>query len=149
MEEFFPSIANAVEQLPEGIEFDLLVARDGVEQLSSHARKGHRASYSEAARRLCQLGTAGGQDNSRALLRGWDLASEQINSVVLWLHGLQPLLLEQGSFAAAPGLALVVGRLRAGRLDFQTSPGPNRVLEKLNGLPRFKARHALEPSQTI
>jgi len=136
MEEFFPSIADAVEQLPDGIEFALVLSRDGVEQLSSETHRGGRDSYREVARRLREAGAVGGQDNTRALLRGWDLASERSNSVVVWLHGPQPMVVENGetlqqrfdwrSWSGGSQMPVV--------LDFQTSPGPNRVLEKLNGL---------------
>jgi hypothetical protein len=136
MKEFMPAFADAIEQLPEGIEFSVVLAKDGAEALSGPVKAAGEASLREAAQRLCDAGTTGGQDNTLALLRGWDLACERTNSVVLWLHGPQPILLENGEalqqrFDWHAWSGASQGPIM---LDFQIVMGPNRVLEALNGI---------------
>jgi hypothetical protein len=73
----------------------------------------------------------GGQDNVPALLRAWNLAALKPSSAIVWLHAPQPVLLDSTE-------ALTQALERAGHgapqlFELQTEPGPDRVLEKLDG----------------
>lgn len=136
MTEFFPQIAEALRGLTNGVEFAVLLAGDRVEELSP-VRKGDGAHCQAIAERLTVRKGLGGQDNVPALMRGWDLAAEKPGGVVVWIHGPQPQLLENGEtiqqrFDWRPGAGPVIHEL-------QTTPGPDRVIEKLNGKAALKS----------
>jgi len=88
----------------------------------------------EDARRpllLKQGEPSGGQDNVPALSRAWTLAAQKTNSVIVWIHGPQPLLLDSAeTLTQAAERTAYPPRL----IDVQTDLGPDRVLEKLEGL---------------
>jgi hypothetical protein len=83
---------------------------------------------------------AGGQDNVPALEAALDAAAVAAGSIVLWIHEPQAVLLSPET-----GIRQRLERNYAGTrlLDVQTRPGPDRVVEKLDGLsavehvPRF------------
>ena len=131
MQEFYPAIAEALARLPQGIGFSLLLAKDGVEELSAPIPKGDAAAYQRAAHSLRKSRGAGGQDNVPALIRAWDLAAQGKAGAVVWIHGPQPMLFDSAEelrqrFERRPGSPLL--------LEVQTRVGPNRVAEKLDGL---------------
>jgi hypothetical protein len=149
MTEFYPQIAKTIVGLPDEIEFSLLLARDGVVEFSG-AWRADAAFRRSVAQRLEHAEGAGGQDNMPALLRAWDVAADHPSGVIVWIHGPQPLLLDDvealrqrfewrsfGGGSNAPSLYVL-----------QTMPGPNRILEKLNGIsalrlvPRFESLEA-------
>jgi hypothetical protein len=136
MTEFFPQIAGVLRNLTNGVEFAVLLAGDSVEELSP-VRRGDEATCRQVADQLAQRKGAGGQDNVPALMRGWDWAAERPNGVVVWIHGPQPQLLENGEtiqqrFDWRPGGGPVI-------FEVQTSPGPDRVIENLNGKAALKS----------
>ena len=136
MTEFFPQIAEVLRGLTNGVEFAVLLAGDSVEEFSP-IRKGDEANCQQIAGRLARGQGVGGQDNVPALLRGWDWAAEKPGGVVVWIHGPQPQLLENGEliqqrFDWRPGAGPVIHEL-------QTTPGPDRVIEKLNGKAALKS----------
>lgn len=128
MEGCLPAIRAALGRLPPNTDFAFLLARDGCEELVPLQKAG-----ADLASRTARLKprTAGGQDNVPALVRAWDLAAQAKTGVVVWVHGPQPMLLESAEelrqrFERSPNPPLL--------LELQTQPGPNRVLEKLDGL---------------
>ncbi len=128
MEGCLPAIRAALGRLPPNTDFALLLARDGCEELMPIQKAG-----TDLAARTARLKprTAGGQDNVPALVRAWDLAAQAKAGVVVWVHGPQPMLLDSAEelrqrFERSPNSPLL--------LELQTQPGPNRVLEKLDGL---------------
>ena len=136
MTDFFPQIAEALRGLTKDVEFAVLLAGDSVEELSP-VRRGDEAHCRQIADRLARSEGVGGQDNVPALLRGWDLAAEKPGGAVVWVHGPQPQLLENGEaiqqrFDWRPGVGPVIHEL-------QTTPGPDRVIEKLNGKAALKS----------
>jgi hypothetical protein len=131
MDEFYPAIAEALSQLPDGLEVAVLLAADGVESICA-AQQGDAALYNHVAGRLRKIRAVGGHDNVPALLRGWDVAAENPNGVLVWIHGPQPVLLDTAEelrqrFERRGGHPLLC--------EMQAQAGPNRIAEKLDGLP--------------
>jgi Vault protein inter-alpha-trypsin domain len=127
MESYYPAIWTALSRLPD-VEVALLLARGGGEELLPLQKATTNLAVKAAH---LQPRTGGGQDNVPALTRAWDLAAQGKNGIVIWVHGPQPILL-----ASVEGL-----RQRFERsanppllLEAQTQPGPNRILEELDGL---------------
>jgi hypothetical protein len=126
----YPAVAEALSQLPDGIDLAVLVAANGFESICA-PQKGDTTLYSRVADRLRKLEAAGGHDNVPALLRAWELAAEKPTGVIIWIHGPQPVLLEVSEELSQ--------RLehRGGHpllYEIQTATGPNRIAEKLDGL---------------
>ncbi len=144
MEAFLPTLAESLSRLPEGIEFSLLLARDGVEEFSGTVRKLDAGSLAELCSRLRRVGGLGGQDNLPAVVRAWDLASERTNSAVLWIHGPQPIDLGTSETLQQRLTWHTAGAEGAPRFhDLQIVSGVNRVTAQLAGfipvqaLPRY------------
>lgn len=136
MRDHFLEIANTLKQMPDGIEFELLVADDGSTNSGAGVRKGSAQVYRQAADDLGRHRAAGGQDNVPALVQAWDLAAGSPSGVVVWIHGPQPVLLDNAEllkqrFERRPTSPVLV--------EIQTQAGPNRLLEKLDGIPAIRS----------
>ena len=136
MRDHLPALAGALEGFPDGIEFALLVANEGIAEGHGPAVKGSRDVYRRAAGDLRRLKTAGGQDNVDALVRAWDMAAESSAGVVVWVHGPQPILLDnverlRQRFERRP--------LSPNVYEIQTQTGPNRIAESLDGFAAVKS----------
>ncbi len=124
------SLAKALTAMPAGREVVVLLARDGCEKVLGVTKTGPDSEkvILEALRRV---DFDGGHDNLPALVQAWDLAAEADPGIILWIHGPQPLLMDSGSQLRqrfdwrSDGPKLI---------DFQIAPGPNRVLEALDGV---------------
>jgi hypothetical protein len=73
----------------------------------------------------------GGQDNLPALLRAWDIASQNRNGVIVWIHEPHPLKSLRAHelrqrFSRRPDNPRL--------LDIQVRDGPNFVVEQLDGI---------------
>lgn len=135
MQEFAPGIAEALMKLPEQMEFALLVAGDEVMELAP-AQPVSAAGLQQAAARLRQFEFAGGHDNSSALVRAWEMAAQQPDGVIVWLHGPQPL----------PPRDIEELRQRWERrpkepllFDLQIRNGASLIAEKLDGISPVQA----------
>ncbi len=128
IETYARSISAALSKLPEEIDFALLLARDGCEDWIP-LQKGSLDLYQRVA--LWKLRCVGGHDNVPALLRAWDLAAQAKAGAIVWVHGPQPM-----SLASAEELRQRFERSSDPPLlfDVQTHAGPDRVLEKLDGI---------------
>ena len=131
MKSYFADVADALAALPEGVEFSLLVAQDGVMEFSEQPRIGTAGLYKETASRLLRHRLVGGHDNLTALLQGWDLAAQGKPGTVVWIHGPQPIIWN----------SVVDLRQRFERhanppvlIEIQAFAGPNRVAEELDGV---------------
>jgi hypothetical protein len=136
MSAHFSAIANAVVKLPDGLQFAVVLAGDEVAELSESARQGNAQTFRAAADELRRSKSGGGQDNVPALVRGWDIAAESQSGVIIWIHGPQPILLENAEqlkqrFERRPGSPAL--------FELQTDAGPNRVVERLDGLGAVKS----------
>jgi hypothetical protein len=133
MEACYPAIEAALRQLPAGTDFAMLLAKDGCEELIP-LQKTSTNLVSKAVRQ--KLHSAGGQDNVPALNRAWDLAAQAKGGVIVWVHGPQPILLDEAEelrqrFERSPDSPALI--------EVQTQPGPNRVLEKLDGIKAVRS----------
>jgi hypothetical protein len=144
MTSFMPVIAEALAGVPEEMDFAVVLARDEVEVLSGGFLKADAAARRLMAERVRSGRGAGGQDNLPALMKAWDLAAENPQGAVVWIHGPQPQLLEgdealQQRFDWRP-LSSGAGPTL---YELQISPGPDRVIEKLNSKLQLRtvARH--------
>jgi hypothetical protein len=117
-------IAGALDKLPAGIELAVFVASDSGEPLAGST------SPAVAAKQLRRMDFVGGQDNLDVLSKAWDWAAATPDSVLLWIHGPQPVVL--GSVEP-----LLQRNQRApGQVRFyplEAVAGPNEVLEALDG----------------
>ncbi len=112
-------------------ETDAALESDGIgENNNSESETAHEVA--PTAKSLEQALTAlnanlfvGGQDNGPALREALEVAAEQPNSAVLWIHGPQPLTQRPQESTA---LDLVN---RVSLYDLQIVPGPNTILPAL------------------
>lgn len=130
------SISRVIHEIPDGIEMRLVHAgRDGVEVLEPGA-----ASVGELrtqiSEKIASFEYKGGSDNTEALYKAWDLASEKSGSVILWIHGPQPVLLRSVDLLIQRWERRPDGpRL----LSLQVAPGPDKVMEKLDGVTQVSS----------
>ncbi|MCP5521458.1 MAG: PEP-CTERM sorting domain-containing protein [Verrucomicrobiales bacterium] len=131
MSDELPAVAEAIRNLPADIGADVILAGDEPVRLGVAEREGAPLSHEELARRVERARCLGGQDNLPALVRAWDLASESPGGVVVWIHAPQP-----AELSPADALRQRYDRRPGGpRIDaIQTRPGPNELLEALDGL---------------
>jgi hypothetical protein len=125
-------IAAGSTDLPAETEVAALVAeREGVSVLLT-PQKASAEVMEDLRRRLRRVTFAGGQDNLPALEAGWDLAAASENGVLIWIHAPQPVLLSNGD-----GLRQRFERSATPPrfLELTVATGPDRIVEKLDGLP--------------
>lgn len=120
-----PAVADALAEVPATIETSVIVASDEPVLL------GTLAGTSEIRNGLAAWTARGGQDNVPALIQAWDLAAEKPESLVVWIHGPVPVMLQ-----SAEALRQRYERRPDGPrlLDLPTQTGPDRVLEQLDGV---------------
>lgn len=124
------SIADALAKMPERGEFALLVASDEVAELAA-MRPATQENAAEAAGALKRFDFRGGQDNLPALGRAWEIASQNPDSVIVWIHEPVPML-----FNSTDELRQRWERRPSGAplFDLQTRRGANLIAENLKGV---------------
>ncbi|MGE0128743.1 MAG: VIT domain-containing protein [Blastocatellales bacterium] len=124
------SIADTLAKMPERGEFALLVASDEVAELApmQHASQSNAA---KAADSLKRFDFRGGQDNLPAITRAWEIASQNPDSVIVWIHEPVAVL-----FGSTDELRQRWERRPSGAhlFDLQTRRGANLITENLRGL---------------
>lgn len=123
------AIAESLARMPVGLELGVLVASDDVGALTPDLIMGTTETYEEISERLKQIRFQGGCDNVPALAKAWDLAAGRSDSVIVWIHGPQPILMR------SPDELLQKWERRPGNprlYEVAVLPGPNRVVEKLD-----------------
>jgi hypothetical protein len=133
MEATYPGLCSALTLLPTNIDFALLLARDGCEELIP-LQKGTPELYRKAAH--CQFKSAGGHDNLPALLRAWDLATAAKAGAIVWVHGPQPVLMDsvetlRQRFERSGNPPLL--------FDVEAQTGPNRIADALDGFKTVRS----------
>ena len=134
MREVAGAIAKNLAAMPADMNVRLIFAHDERERSAPVAS----LSAAEAAKQIAAFDYAGGNDNTVALVRGLDLAFEQPDSVLMWIHGPQPYQLETPEN--------LLQRLERGPklnrfYDLQVVPGPNFVAGKVDGLLSIDTLH--------
>lgn len=136
MQPHLTAIADSLTQLPEGIELIALSAGDEITDLGGIIERGSPKFYSFVAEKIRRIEAAGGNDNLQALNRAWDLAAQSPGSVILWVHEAKPVLLGNPDelrqrWERRPDNPQL--------FDLPTTPGANRITEKLDGVEAVQA----------
>ena len=118
MRPHWDAIIAALAQSPANAPQTILVASDEVTTLAGPAE-------------LKTVTPAGGQDNLPALLAAWNLAVPTPGSVIVWIHGPQPIQLESDQ---ALRQALERPPARPALYEIQTEPGPDQVVNQMEGV---------------
>jgi hypothetical protein len=130
MRPFAGGIADALAELPAGLEVAVLLCGDEVTPLGEPEPATSRV-VERLQSRIRGAGFAGGQDNVPGLERAWDLAAGSPHGVVVWIHGPQPVLLaspaalQQRCERSASPVPLY---------ELQAGAGPDRIVEVLDGM---------------
>lgn len=90
MAEHRDDIARAMQYMPQECRFQVLAAGEDVTELCKPCRALPEA-LERAGERISNMRCVGGIDNREALIMACDAAVELKDSVVLWIHGPQPL----------------------------------------------------------
>lgn len=122
---------NTINPVRDRMKLLAFVASDEVIELGAGGTNRRNPHVAEALR---SFETRGGQDNVPALLRAWNLAAQWPGSAIVWIHAPQPMLLDSTE-------PLTQALERAGHdsphiFELQAEPGPDRILEKLDGFAR-------------
>lgn len=121
----------ALPEIPETTEIAVIIADDRQKEFNAKPQKATPEVIRGIQRNLNRTHFTGGQDNLPALEAAWDLAAEVDGGVVVWIHQPQPVLLSNES-----GLRQRIERtsIPVFLLEIQTRNGPDRIIEKLDGL---------------
>ena len=132
MKDYAANIISGLNSVPAETEIAALIAENENVTVLMPAKKATAAALENLQRQLRRARFAGGQDNLPALEAGWDLAAASENGVLLWLHAPQPVLL-----SSADALRQRFERSAAPPRFYElpVAAGPDRVIEKLDGLP--------------
>lgn len=135
---FFPQIAKSLAGIPSDPELSIYVAGDEVNNIFNSQWQSEKPASSAVS----DLKGVGGQDNVSALLQAWEWATTKPDSVIVWIHGPQPILLNN-----IEPLKQRLDWRKAGDgpviIDVPVKSGPDLIAEKLattsaiTALPRF------------
>ncbi len=118
MAAFWEQISHSLTNLPPTVKQTFLVASDRVLTLTNIPQ-------------LQFYRPVGGQDNLPALLEAWNLAVRTPGSVIIWIHGRQPMkVTSEAAFIQAVERIPV----RPTIYEVQTAPGPDRIVERLENI---------------
>lgn len=117
LQDYVSALAATVAKLPSQIDRQVFLATDRVVEVNASV--------------LASTAFVGGNDNLPALLRAWDVAAEMPNSVIVWLHGPQPIEMQkldalQQRYERRPNGPRLY--------DVQLAVGPNRLAEAMASL---------------
>ena len=132
MKESAREISAALRALPNDGEMMMLLADGNGVYEEGASQKPITGSAPDLARELDGVTFAGGADNVPALNRAWDLAAQSpSNSAIVWIHGPQRLQMRP-----VEDLRQRWDRRPDGPILYavQTTNGPDRVEEKLDGV---------------
>lgn len=85
-----PDIADALKGLPVNMSFSVIQSGEKVMELTA-MRNVSPAVVQEAGEKIRHMDCKGGIDNRPALIKAFELAVADEDSVILWIHGPQPL----------------------------------------------------------
>ncbi|OAD19592.1 inner membrane protein [Candidatus Thiomargarita nelsonii] len=136
MRESMQAVADALEHLPDGMEFMLLLAADEIKMFSDRVQKGNEMLYLQMDDWLKTVEYAGGQDNIPALLKAWELAAKKPESMIVWIHGPVPVLLTSVEMLAQKWSRRPDNPIL---YEIQIVNGANRIIPKLEGIAAFRS----------
>jgi hypothetical protein len=131
MAEQAPKIAAMLSKTPHDFRVSLLRAGDNVETLAQSLPNASDAAWGAALQSLQYQTFVGGQDDTSALLRALELIGPKRRGAILWLHGPQPVKIDDAKNLAAR-LNLVKDTVTLYELPLEN--GPNRTIEALDGV---------------
>lgn len=123
MAQHWAQIVQAATNLSTTTATSLVLASDRVETLTNTTT-------------LARFRPAGGQDNLPALLKAWELAIRKPGSVIVWIHGPQPIKLMPG---AALDQLFERSPQRPAIYELQTEPGADRIVEQFENYHSFQS----------
>ncbi|MCI0499736.1 MAG: PEP-CTERM sorting domain-containing protein [Planctomycetales bacterium] len=117
-------IANVITTLNVDFNIDIVAANDTLKTTAF-------ADKNELKKLFHKSNFKGGKDNLPALVHAWDIASQSANAAVIWIHSAQPHIFDE-----VDPLVQRWNRRPDGPklIHIQTSPGPNVVIESLDGI---------------
>ncbi len=129
-------IANALKSFPVNIKLSLVVASDESQEFGTFIQRGPDQSFDVLQNKIDKITFVGGQDNVPSLIKAWDIASSNQNSIVIWIHGTQPIILKsleelKQKWDRRPNGPIIY--------EIQTDHGPNRIIEELDGIYGLKS----------
>lgn len=124
MQPFIRDLVKSLKQFPSDMSAEVMVAGDQVMEIFDPAPLRDGPSFQDVTHRLLKMKFTGGCDNVRALDHAWDRLADRPDSVIIWIHGVQPVEL-------TPADALLQKWERRPRspviYDLQVDNGPNLV----------------------
>lgn len=135
MAEAAEGIANTLATIPAQIPVRLVLAHDA----SDGSIEKRVMTGVSAAKEIKSFDYDGGHDNTDALVRGFAIADEQMGSVLLWIHGPQPVRLQPNREWKQ---RLLTRETPIEWYELQAVPGTNRVtddFEHINGIHTVRA----------
>lgn len=129
MKPFRNDIAEALRQLPDGLEISVWIAGDVPTELVP-ITKNDKALGDLTDQRLRQFYWAGGQDNLPTLIKAWESARGIKESVLVWIHSPQP---EELIRAQTQPQTLLWSNASSGPTvhELQVLPGPDAVMSRI------------------
>lgn len=131
-------IAKVLKRFPGTIEAGVIIASDNFVELTNSVKLIDSDGLSAIADQLMKTKFEGGCDNVPALSKAWEFASKAQNSAIVWIHGVQPVIL-----SSTAGLEQKWER-RPGNpklYDLQITTGPNKIIDALDDLQIIKTVH--------
>jgi hypothetical protein len=130
--ELIDELIAALESIPAGLDFKLVVADAG-----GNSHDFIASGVKQASAFLSNATLGGGADNVPALLKACDLATEKPgNNAIIWVHGPQPVQLQP-----AKGLRWrwITGGYGPLLYSLQTRSGSDQILKTLDGIDEVKS----------
>jgi hypothetical protein len=130
--ELIDELIAALESIPAGLDFKLVVADAG-----GNSHDFIASGVKQASAFLSNATLGGGADNVPALLKACDLATQKPgNNAIIWVHGPQPVQLQ-----TAKGLRRrwITGGYGPLLYSLQTRSGSDQILKTLDGIDEVKS----------
>ncbi|MEJ2155254.1 MAG: VIT domain-containing protein [Desulfobacteraceae bacterium] len=134
MQPFIRDIVESLKRFPTDMSAEVLVAGDGVAEIIGPERLRQEPNLENVARRLLKRKFKGGCDNVRALDQAWERLAPRPDSILIWIHGVQPVALTPADFLQQkwerrPQSPVIY--------DLQVENGPNLVVRDWDRCPSF------------
>lgn len=134
MQPFIRDIVKSLKRFPPDMSAEVMVAGDRVSGINGPERLRHEPNLENVARRLLKRKFKGGCDNVRALDQAWERLAPRPDSIIIWIHGAQPVALTPAAslrqkWERRPQSPVIY--------DLQVENGPNLVVRDWDHCPFF------------